>query len=331
MKDSNERWTHIDSVSDLSLAQKFVLVMLGRYSSASNGYECWYSITTLAERMCTTRKTVIAAIKVLEDRKLISVKRVRSGAARNKPNIYVLNIDEIIKQSKGSPDSNAQGSVPTTPPNGEGSVPTTPPNGEGSVVGIPPDSKNLSTCSVTGIPPNGEGSVATIPPASESSLGGSVVGIPRWCSSDTKVVSQLHQGSVVATPEYDLNKILSKKLIRTGGASELLPDGEEIFNCTNSDLMNFWTYIKGFVKRTTKRTLPSKPSQQDLDSMLWAVGEFSVDPQAKEDCISMCKFVIDELGEPEAVLNPLVRLQMAANEHPDGVTRFYDRYMGFDE
>ncbi|EIZ1551204.1 helix-turn-helix domain-containing protein [Vibrio parahaemolyticus] len=115
MKDSNERWTHIDSVSDLSLAQKFVLVMLGRYSSASNGYECWYSITTLAERMCTTHKTVIAAIKVLEDRKLISVKRVRPGVSRNKQNIYVLNIDEVIKQSKGSLGANAQDSVMPIP------------------------------------------------------------------------------------------------------------------------------------------------------------------------------------------------------------------------
>ncbi|EHK7403219.1 helix-turn-helix domain-containing protein [Vibrio parahaemolyticus] len=129
--------------------------------------------------------------------------------------------------------------------------------------------------------------------------------------------------TVTAKYKYNINKN-----INSGGASELLPDGEEIFNCSNSDLMNFWTYIKGFVKRTTKRTLPSKPSQQDLDSMLWAIGEFSVDPQAKEDCISMCKFVIDELGEPEAVLNPLVRLQMAANEHPSGISRFYDRYMG---
>ncbi|WP_417859537.1 helix-turn-helix domain-containing protein [Xanthomarina gelatinilytica] len=100
MSGDDKRLQYIDKITNLTAMQKYLLVMLGRYSPKKNGYSCWYGQGTLAEIMCTTKPTLRAAIKALEAERLIYVKRVRTGAERNKPNIYTLNMPEIIKKSE---------------------------------------------------------------------------------------------------------------------------------------------------------------------------------------------------------------------------------------
>ncbi|EHR5477401.1 helix-turn-helix domain-containing protein [Vibrio parahaemolyticus] len=280
---------------------RYFLQTLVRF--ANREHCCWRTIENFADEMGVGEKTVRRAIQYLEELELIVVIRKRGGIGRSHPNVYMLNMECEKLDAVSVTNAQVLEAVTTTATQSLDMVTVT-------------DTQPLDAVTLT----EACGQLTKKENKKESKTSGDAV----IQSIDMRSHSPRDTVTVTAKYKYNINKN-----INSGGASELLPDGEEIFNCSNSDLMNFWTYIKGFVKRTSKRTLPSKPSQRDLDSMLWAIGEFSVDPQAKEDCISMCKFVIDELGETEAVLNPLVRLQMAANEHPSGISRFYDRYMGF--
>ncbi|CAM3046472.1 helix-turn-helix domain-containing protein [Vibrio diazotrophicus] len=124
----------------------------------------------------------------------------------------------------------------------------------------------------------------------------------------SEIRSDCPQDTVNMTPEY-------KGIIHTNTKT-----GEE------PDLMKMWSHLKGFVKWKNDRSLPSLPSEDDLNAMLWTIDNFSVNPKSQKDCLAIFEFVINELGESQAVLNPLVRLKKANKENSQGKNPFIGRF-----
>ncbi|PWI32155.1 hypothetical protein DI392_17500 [Vibrio albus] len=300
-----------DEMTHVRGNDRYLLMTLCRFANHKN--QCWRTIPTLSKLMGVSESTIKRSAKNLEQMKIILVCRKRETGSKSHPNIYVLNLpysyfDEVNLTS--TKDVDGVSLTPTTELDQVSVTPATVFDEVTMTSTTPFDGVNL-----TPIVDNSEN------------------------NSDTGTVDQVtvtpKQGSICSFDEVNLTpkyKVNINNNINTGGASsKLAPLPSDIFSeSLSSDMMNLWTYIKGFVKRRHKRTLPETPSKQDLDAMHWVVEEFSVDPQSKDDCLAMCEFVIDELGDSDKLLNPLVRLKMAAKEHPEGDMRFYERYMGFE-
>ncbi len=126
------------------------------------------------------------------------------------------------------------------------------------------------------------------------------------------------------TPKYILNKHLNK----AAGADRLAVPSYDLerLGQIDPDLMNMWSNLKGFVKRAKKPALASLPSEEDVETMKWAIKHFSLDPKSQNDGLAICEFVINELGESETEQNPLARLKMAAEESPQGINHFLERF-----
>ena len=82
---------------DLSVTEKMVLV--GLISYADQGGTCWPSYSTLAKLTSLSRRSVIRAIRSLEQKQIIS--REPRGASSN---VYLLNL-KLLNSVGGEPDS----------------------------------------------------------------------------------------------------------------------------------------------------------------------------------------------------------------------------------
>lgn len=81
----------------------------------------------------------------------------------------------------------------------------------------------------------------------------------------------------------------------------------------NSKILTYYHSIKLFVAQRHNRLLPKEPSWEDVEAIEWAVEFFNLEFDGIETR-KVCEFAIQELGEPEKILNPLVRLKMAYDE-----------------
>ncbi|EPZ5901551.1 helix-turn-helix domain-containing protein [Vibrio fluvialis] len=89
------------------------------------------------------------------------------------------------------------------------------------------------------------------------------------------------------------------------------------------DLNLFWKAIRTHVRDVYQvERFPSRPSQEDVDAMEWAIGEMLPNGVNDDDCRLLCFFVDNELGEPQSVLNPIVRLRLAYDAHEWPEMRF---------
>lgn len=91
----------------------------------------------------------------------------------------------------------------------------------------------------------------------------------------------------------------------TGGAfaSQETPD-------INSRTLALYKSIKLFVANRYIQKLPKDPSCEDIEAIEWANEFFELESLGLE-ITSLCEFAIKELGEPERILNPIVRLSHA--------------------
>lgn len=253
MSGEDNRLHHIDKITGLTGMQKYLLVMLGRYSPKSNGYSCWYGQETLSEIMCISKPTLRSAIKALEESKFISVKRVRTGADRNKPNVYTLNITEIIKKS--------------------------------DEVGKQLTHLNDDSCLT------GEQNEENVQKDAE---------VGKDLSHGRKAIYP-HVGKQLS-PNSNKNR---KGIVNTGGANASL-----LSPAINSRTLLLYKSIKLFVANRYIQKLPKEPSCEDIEAIEWANEFFELESLGLEITI-LCEFAIKELGEPERILNPIVRLSHA--------------------
>lgn len=76
--------------SDMTLHELVVYIVLLRFRDPKTG-KCWPGITTIADRARVSRKTAIRAIKSLEERGVIRVKR-RKDITENQSNVYEVSL-----------------------------------------------------------------------------------------------------------------------------------------------------------------------------------------------------------------------------------------------
>ncbi|MFV0447711.1 MAG: helix-turn-helix domain-containing protein [Vibrio sp.] len=267
---------------------RYFLQTLVRY--ANNENSCWRTVETLSYEMGIGEKTVRRAIKYLEDLDLIVVIRKRTREGRSHPNVYVLNMENEQLHAVTVTDTQSLDTVTMTTTNGFDAVTMTEACGQLS--------KNEA-----------------------KKIGDTVTQSPE-------IRSHSPRDAVTVTDKYKVN---INKNINTGVESEnTLIDKQPnnfVFDISETDVLNFWTYIKGFVKRKYNRKLSATPNEADCDAIRWGMDEFAIDTNSKDDCLSLCEFVHQELGEPDKVFNPIMRLQMAAKAHPQGTMRFFEKYI----
>lgn len=316
MVSTHELWSLVDEITDLTVLQKSVLIALVRFSSPENDYCSWRSYSTLAKVTCASRRGVVSAVSQLSEQGLITLEKRKRTASKNYSNIYRLNIEEMISRV-----AKLQG--------GELSAPTDDLSSELSAPTVHTSSERSSKSSELSALPDDLSSEQTSPPEEEITQGGELTSL-EGCTQFTKVVNSLHQGSELSAPKYDLNKNLNKKRIGSLGESEnsLLAQrpNDFVFDMSETDVLNFWTYIKGFVERTYKHKLSPVPNETDRDAIRWVIDQFGVDAHAKEDCLNFCEFAHKELGEPENVFNPIWDIYVKASSDYAEKSKLYDKY-----
>lgn len=131
----------------------------------------------------------------------------------------------------------------------------------------------------------------------------------------------------------DVNENVIENVIRDTGVTGV---HEQVTHCTNlsDEILSFWRVIHAHVKDIYQANhLPSQPSQKDVEAMEWAIGEMLLDGDGVNDnnCRMLCFFVDKELGKPHSVLNPIVRLRDAYDEHEWPEERFGEQFWQFLE
>ena len=295
---------------------RYFLQTLVRYANEDN--TCWRTITTFAEDMGVGEKTVRRSIKQLEELGVIFVLRKRTQNGKSHPNVYMLNLQTPLLDAVRETASREKGRFDTV-------IETdTVCNHTDSVT----DTVQNNTVTVTATKENESFDAVTMTAACEQVGDKNEDSEGRYGHSVHLMRSLSPFDAVTVTDKYKVN---INKNINTGVASENSLDNTQqenfIFDISETDVLNFWTYIKGFAKRNYNRKLSATPNKADRDAIQWAIEEFGIDAHAKEDCLSLCEFVHQELGQPDKVFNPTLRLQMAAAAHPQGTSRFFEKYI----
>lgn len=100
----------------------------------------------------------------------------------------------------------------------------------------------------------------------------------------------------------------------------------------SDEIIAFWKAIRAHVRDVYQvERFPSRPSQEDIDAMEWAIDEMLPNGVSDEDCRLLCIYVDDELGEPHSVLNPIVRLRLAYDAHEWPEMRFGEKFWQYIE
>ncbi|EOV1093412.1 helix-turn-helix domain-containing protein [Vibrio fluvialis] len=110
--------------------------------------------------------------------------------------------------------------------------------------------------------------------------------------------------------------------VNTGGESGV---HDKVTHCNDFslDLNLFWKAIRTHVRDVYQvEKFPSRPSQEDIDAMEWAIDEMLPNGVSNEDCRLLCFYVDKELGEPQSMLNPIARLRLAYDAHEWSERRF---------
>lgn len=100
----------------------------------------------------------------------------------------------------------------------------------------------------------------------------------------------------------------------------------------SDEIIAFWKAIRAHVRDVYQvERFPSRPSQEDIDAMEWAIDEMLPNGVSDNDCRLLCIYVDDELGEPHSVLNPIVRLRLAYDAHEWPEMRFGEKFWQYIE
>ncbi|WP_332400352.1 helix-turn-helix domain-containing protein [Vibrio metschnikovii] len=103
-------------------------------------------------------------------------------------------------------------------------------------------------------------------------------------------------------------------------------------NNLSQDISLFWQSIRNHVNESYQvNNFPAQPSQKDIDAMEWAIDEILPNGASSNDCQLLCFYVDNELGEPQGVLNPIVRLRLAYDQHEWPERRFSDQFWQYIE
>ncbi|WPK51683.1 helix-turn-helix domain-containing protein [Vibrio fluvialis] len=100
----------------------------------------------------------------------------------------------------------------------------------------------------------------------------------------------------------------------------------------SDEIIAFWKAIRAHVRDVYQvERFPSRPSQEDIDAMEWAIDEMLPNGVNDIDCRLLCFYVDGELGEPHSVLNPIVRLRLAYDAHEWPEMRFGEKFWQYIE
>lgn len=242
---------------------RYLLQTLVRFANRESS--SWRSISTLAEEMGISEKTVRRAIKTLEKLEIITVMRKRKSDGKNYPNVYFLNFNCPLLHRVNVTDS-----------------------GEKTIEKTNNDCSNLTKL-----------------PLSQRSN------------------SQLSR--VTVTDKYKKKKKINIQ------SSDNFPNviDAAFVNTIDPKMMDFWSYIKGTVKRDFFKTLPVMPNSQDLEAMQWVINNFSVNPSSQSDCKAICQFALSEFGAEGKILNPIVKLMFSTKYDGKKIIKLLDRYKKF--
>lgn len=103
---------------------------------------------------------------------------------------------------------------------------------------------------------------------------------------------------------------------------------KQVTHCNNlsQEVNLFWKVIRTYSRETYQvEKLPAQPSQEDIDAMEWAIAEMLPNGVSDNDCRLLCSYVDKELGVPQSVLNPIVRLRLAYDAHEWPEMRFSEQ------
>ncbi|HCG7669126.1 TPA: helix-turn-helix domain-containing protein [Vibrio parahaemolyticus] len=92
---------------ELDTKASFVLFIL--CSRANKNNQTWPSYSRLAQITCLNRKSVMRAVKALEEKGIIKVFRRRTDSQKNETNIFTLNIEQLDEEENVELDSPLQG------------------------------------------------------------------------------------------------------------------------------------------------------------------------------------------------------------------------------
>ncbi|MBL4293887.1 helix-turn-helix domain-containing protein [Vibrio fluvialis] len=133
-------------------------------------------------------------------------------------------------------------------------------------------------------------------------------------------------GAIFAYKNVIENVIENVNTGETGGRKKVTPEN------LSDEIIAFWKAIRAHVRDVYQvERFPSRPSQEDIDAMEWAIDEMLPNGVNDNDCRLLCFYVDDELGEPHSVLNPIVRLRLAYDAHEWPEMRFGEKFWQYME
>ncbi len=98
----------------------------------------------------------------------------------------------------------------------------------------------------------------------------------------------------------------------------------------SEEVNSFWQVIHDHVRESYKeKNLPQKPSFKDVEAIEWAIDEMLSHKASNTECRMLCSFVDEELGMPQSVFNPIVRLRDAYQAHEWPEQRFIEQFEEF--
>lgn len=306
------QWAFFDKAKHMISGgnNRYFLQTLVRY--ANNENSCWRTVETLAFEMGIGEKTVRRAIKCLEDLNLIMVIRKRSREGRSHPNVYVLNMDNKQVHAVTTTGTQSLDKVTVTSTQALDTVTVTDTH-QLDVVTMT-DTSDLEPVTMTG-------ACGQLPKNEAKKTGDAV-------TQSTEIRSHSPRDAVTVTGKYKVN---INNNINTGVESKLTTS-EDLFlkNDSFPKAMDYWFFIKTKIKNDFNKFLPSTPSEQDFEAMEYLEGIYDIDMNIRYNWQLLYKFVIERLGEPEATLNPAVRLMLATDAHPQKDLAFVDALDKFD-
>ncbi|WP_417883676.1 helix-turn-helix domain-containing protein [Vibrio rumoiensis] len=327
------QWAFFDRMDHIKGNDAYLLMTLCRF--ANHEHSCWRTIKSLSEIMRVSERTIIRSIKNLEKLGAILTVRKRSSQTKSHPNTYILNIHGKQLDWVNLTSSNALDSDNLTPSNALDSDNLSPTNGF--------DSDNLSSLIVTTCPNHSDnlsptngfdsdnltlsnsGDSDSLSPASVDKLEGNNFDSDNLSSL---IVTTCPNHSDNLSPKYKVN---INNNINTGVESKLTTS-EDLFlkNDSFPKAMDYWFFIKTKIKNDFKKFLSNTPSDQDFEAMEYIQDIYDIDMNIRYNWQLLYKFVIERLGEPEAILNPAVRLMLATDAHPQKDLAFVDDLDKFD-
>lgn len=184
------------------------------------------------------------------------------------------------------------------------------------------DSSSIYTVNLERIVELGEDTICPYSDSDESSnpidKKDTDIGEDKYCPPCRQILSEGETNIVYK----NVNENVIENVIRDTGVTGV---HEQVTHCTNlsDEILSFWRVIHDHVKEIYQANhLPLQPSLEDIEAMEWAIGEMLPNGVNDDDCRLLCFFVDNELGEPQSVLNPIVRLRLAYDAHEWPEMRF---------